>query len=158
MSHRTRNLGAALMELMVVLILLGVFMVISGQVFNSILHVTAESHDAPRPDREQESLIKQLRGDVWGAMEARVPNEGSLVLRYAGDKTVIWERSEGERFRRKSFIGQRVTEETECPAAGLTRVEAFGPGVRLSFAQGKHRPASTVDLYSQLVQLQGGTR
>lgn len=158
MKSTPHSKGIALIELVGVLVLLAVFSIVSAKLFYAIMRVSVEARHAPRPDRQREALEDQLRADAWTAIEMRAGGDDSLILRYAGDRSVIWRLQPAESaLRRTAFLGQQAQDEQAWPQTSAPdRFENFGPGVRLHWSAQDQRGENPLDLYSSLILLSGG--
>jgi hypothetical protein len=162
MNRTMQSRGVVLIELLAVLIVLGAFSIVAGKLFYATLRVTVESHDAPRRDAARLEAVEQLRADIWGGLDMEIGEPRSLVVRYAGDRSVVWTIDGPEdqpRLQRTAMFRRQAEAEKAWALPGLPeRFEGYGSGVRLHFSPVKGRRPAPVDLYSQLVQLAGGGR
>ena len=150
--------GMMLIELLGALAILGLFSLVATEVWYATMHITVESHDAPRVDRKRDAMIERLRADVWSSLELSVKNDHTLVLDGGGDRSITWTVTGEDHpiVHRPVRFDQKVDSEQTWDTPNFpARFAAHGPGVRIEFPSAKPAPLP-IDLYSELVQLTGG--
>jgi hypothetical protein len=85
-SHR----GFTLMMMMAALLLLTVFALIAGEVFNNSMRAIRTSGEIHNQLNSFEGLLARLREDAWVARSVRVDNPRKAVLAGSGGQEIIW--------------------------------------------------------------------
>ena len=81
--------GFALITMMIVLILAGVFMLVAARLMTQILRTTRQAQEAHMRAVRLDGMIDQLRSDVWQAATLQTPDRTSAILG-SGESAVNW--------------------------------------------------------------------
>ena len=97
---RRRSVGAAsggwsLLHLLNVLVLLSVFMLLSGKLFQAILYATRDAKTRQSEIWQLESVVSMLRRDVWGATQVQSPSDRQLELVRPDGSRITWRGHDG---------------------------------------------------------------
>ena len=82
--------GFMLYTMLIVLALLGVFSLVAGRLFISILRVTRSGQDIQTQTTRFDGLVRELRADVWGANQLQTTG-GKLVITRPDQGIVTWQ-------------------------------------------------------------------
>ena len=155
-----RRSAMALLEVLGALVLIGVFTIVSAELFSAMMKIAATARDQPRPDRRRQQLVDRLREDVWSAVELRIVDNRELILRLTGDRSIFWKlAADGAALRRTELVAtRRQGEESWNTTTGSLPREfrSAGPGVRIIWPDAVAADGGIVDLYSMLISLSGG--
>jgi Tfp pilus assembly protein PilX len=86
--RRQRWSGFVLIELMSVIVLLGVFMLVSARLFTSLMRQVRDTTAAQDHSRAFDAAISRLRADVWSANH--VQSDGTTVILTRPDRVTTW--------------------------------------------------------------------
>lgn len=151
-----RRGGWTLLEMVIAMIVVGVFITMSMRLFRSTMDVITSRprHDASA--RQLDRAIEALRVDAWGALDMRVVDAHTLLIRPTDDRTLTWKLDqENHRIERHVYLDEKQTDQADWSPEGALRFEADGSIVMLSWTDTTGRTRRW-PLYSQLRILLGG--
>jgi type II secretory pathway component PulJ len=148
--------GFTLTNMVFVIMILGVFALLAGEVINAVFKSMRQS--AQQQDRRivLDRMILSLRADVWGARAMSARRAGELRLEMADGATVLWQADQEQGVQRNP--GASAREGRQTYSAGL-KVE-FEPrpgGVLVRIEDAQLKQSEEIVLASQ-VMLAGGSR
>lgn len=148
--------GMALIEMMLAVVLMAAFGLVSAKLFHAVSHITADARPTPMPDRDVMRALKELRSDVWNAMELKVLNDKTLRIVRGGGQTVEWTLGV-EGMTRRVTLRDKVQPPAAFPlVGGPSGFEPLPGGVRVGMPE-KHTRGHE-QMFSQLQLLKGGGR
>jgi prepilin-type N-terminal cleavage/methylation domain-containing protein len=149
--HPTRARAFTILEMLVVLMLLGVFMLVSGRLFVLTFDTTRQSEKAQAQTSRFDGMVRALRADVWSSREIKAV-DGRLTIS-SPQRTITWSIAADHTVMRSEDIGGKVRE-ARWPelGAGLT-FSCRGASVVLGVA-GRAEEKDEMVLVSQM-QLAG---
>jgi prepilin-type N-terminal cleavage/methylation domain-containing protein len=155
-----RRGGFTLIELTMAIIVLSVFMTLSMKLFRSTMDVVTSRprHDATA--RQLDRAVEAMRADAWGALDMRLADARTLIIRPTGDNTLIWKLDPDDETRghieRGVYLDERQIDRADWHlAGGDLRFDADGSIITLTWTDTIGRTRRW-PLYSQLRILVGG--
>lgn len=85
-----RTAGFTLLHMLVVMPLLGVFLLVATQVFNHAVALTKEARLKEERTAHFDHALRQLRRDVWGAIELTAGSPQRVEMTTAGGERITW--------------------------------------------------------------------
>lgn len=159
MTSRTSNgptaahPGIALVEMLFVIMLLGVFAVIATSIFRTSMNVLHRFQVDDNALRGVDSALSRLRGDVWSASQLSAEN-GVLTIQQS-EGSVRWTMKDDWLVRSTTVDGRERTQ--RWPVAPLALGwEVDAAGVLVQVIDQRRSTTSPIRLVSQVLQLEGG--
>ncbi|MFI5377859.1 MAG: prepilin-type N-terminal cleavage/methylation domain-containing protein [Tepidisphaerales bacterium] len=90
MTRRRHRHGFTLLSLLIALVLLGVFALVAGEVFNNTMRAVRTSADIHNQLNSFEGLLARLREDAWAARSVQVENPQTAVLVDSAAQKIVW--------------------------------------------------------------------
>lgn len=85
-----RRTGYSLIEMVVVIMLLGVFMVMASRLFMQCFSINNEAIRAGDAIVQTERIVHLLRADVWGASSLQCDDRDEVMIEMSDGSTVRW--------------------------------------------------------------------
>ena len=82
--------GFTIIGMLIALILLAVFALVAGEVFNNSMRAVRTSGEIHNQLNSYEGLLASLREDAWSARSVRVVDPRQAVMVAGGGREVIW--------------------------------------------------------------------
>jgi len=135
-----------LTESLIALALLTVVLSVGGELFRSIVHLSAENARAMNQSARTDSVLSRLRQDVWGCDDIVIASPQTVRLRIPGEDWITWEiGADGSAVRR---VGDSPAWRCESVAMGWI-LQREGDCLRIDDLSGPQ--AGQVRLVSQLL-------
>jgi hypothetical protein len=115
--------GYTITEVVGAVLMLGVFLLISTQIFHSGVKLAHDAQVRSSEIARLEGVTATMRADVWDAQEMTSKDGSEVVIRQAGDQQVTW-RIESGSVRRTLSLKENAPQERRWQ----------GVGTKLSFA------------------------
>ena len=139
------NRGILLMEIIVVILLLGAFMIVITALFKTAYRAQVDSSKRDALLHRVDSVLGTMRRDVWGAHKMAFA-DGHLDLQTGPQAKVRWETAEPHRLTRKQTgeSGDTQTTQTWIDLPDVDDVNVHGPLITLTFKEDKQRESLTL--------------
>lgn len=148
-DHPRQSGGLVLIDMIALLALLGVFLLVSGQLFVLTVRAQAQADRAMGETTRLDAAVSALRRDVWGS-RALVAEGGHTLRLAAREGDVIWEVAENGVLRRESPDGVRVFADLGQAAA----FEVAGPVATVRLRPVGREEVSALPMVSQVMLME----
>jgi len=150
--------GVALIEMVAVIAIVGVVMLIAGPLTRTVLRTTSHAQRAIGEVAGVDRIAARLRSDTWNAIEMVAPNARTLVLRWVGGKSVVWQIArDGKSIRRTHWAGEQQVEQHTWPCPSGLSFEAGMHTAKLLRAGDASESAGAMTFVSQVLLGSGAT-
>jgi prepilin-type N-terminal cleavage/methylation domain-containing protein len=133
MNTRIRSRGLTLIELVMVLGLVGVCILIAGQVFRASFQAIDGTAKSDWRNTGFDHAMAALRRDIWASRKSNSEKPGELRLLIDDDRVILWSTTDSA-FTRLEQRGQAVTDSRRWTNLPPATFAADGPSVTLTIA------------------------
>jgi type II secretory pathway pseudopilin PulG len=106
-GFKRRNQGYLIIEVLIVLMLLGVFALVATRLFYASMKVITASSSGTDPAMRFDTAIAALRQDLSTADSSEMPDAKTLVIHAPGNQIVRWQADGTHELSRESMGQQR---------------------------------------------------
>lgn len=151
-SHRTQHRAFTVPEMLVALVLMGIFALAAAQLFHAVFVLSRDTVRLQNTTASFNSAVAVMRSDVWRAREIKTDNTGAIVLTI-GQSSVRWT-VDAEHMTRSDASGSAKTWTPPTAMSAVMRPES----VVLRIAGTKNSPAGEIWLPREAALVEGVTQ